>query len=218
MSSLKVMKDTGCHAGLLHRAGNQARCCEGGIDGRPRLWLALGLAAFLWAMPAQVRAQPRIKAPDDHWFALDLYVGAVVPVSEGQDWDLAGRMLLGYSVIKPYWYVSVGPVVGFSSRFFHRDALYGGLGLDLVHITTGLSGHLSTVMTWDGGGGAVVGVGWSVLSADLELMTHHGRLVPKLIFSLRIAVGGLSYALKEYLHFKRMLQRALHPVPGATKR
>ena len=148
-------------------------------------------------------------APDDHWFALDLSVGMVVPVPKGQRWDLAGRMLVGYSVIKPYWYLSVGPVVGFSSRSFQRDDLYAGLGVDLIHITTGLSGHLATVVNWDGGGGGILGLGWSVLAADLELMPRQGRLVPKLIFSLRLPLGGLSYALKEFLAFRRAIRRAV---------
>ena len=174
------------------------------------------LVALVWSAP--VAAQPRIKAPDDHWFALDFYLGTVIPLPKGQDWDLAARMLVGYSVIKPYWYLSVGPVVGFSSRFLRMQDVYSGLGLDLIHIPSGLSGHLSTVVSWDGGGGVLFGVGWSVLSADLELVTHHGRLAPKIVFSLRFAVGGLSYALKEYLALRRRIRAALRSAASAARR
>ena len=157
----------------------------------------------------RVRARPRIVAPDEHWFALDCYVGVVAPVSKEQNWDLASRMLVGYSVLKPYWYLSMGPVVGFSSRALRRDDLYAGFGVDVVHITTGLSGHLATVVNWDGGAGGILGLGWSILAADLELMVHQDRLVPKLIFSLRVPLGSLSYALNEYLAIRRALRRAL---------
>jgi len=163
-----------------------------------------------------------INAPDEHWVDLDGYFGIgrlVGPGTPGwkarwsEAWSMMGRVRVGYSVLKPYWILTVGATYGIKSRALADQSV--GFQVELLHLTSGLSLYGGPEFTLDGRAGFLMGVGVSIVGVELELLPARSgpfaksKLDHGLFVVLRIPISLGIYSTMEFFRFRRRIQAAI---------
>lgn len=185
------------------------------------LTAVLCLIGLLHESRAFAQAIP-INAPDEHWIDLDAYFGVgrlVGPGTPGwkarwsEAWSMMGRVRAGYSVVKPYWILTMGATYGVKGRALADQSI--GFQVELVHLTSGLSLYGGPEFVLDGRAGFLMGVGLSIVGVELEFLPARSgplttsQLTTGLFVVLRIPLSLATYSILEMVRFRRRIQAAI---------
>jgi hypothetical protein len=151
------------------------------------------LALLAISSGSVAEAQPQIRSDHVLWFDLDFDIGLGTRLEgEGEDWDPLWRVRAGGSLFTPYWILTIGATAQLVGLGWDRAKLALGGQLEAVHLESGISGYMGPHVYGDGTVGATVGVGWSIVYAEIEALPDDRS---RFFFKLRIPLSTVAFAL-----------------------